>query len=59
MCFARYDAQEMAAALRATVLLFIARGREAAQKHAYAWPVRAEDYARMLLGLDYSPDDGV
>lgn len=58
-CFARYDAQEMASALRETVLLFIARGREAAKRQGYAWPARAEDAARTMLGLDYSPCDGV
>ncbi|MBR3764863.1 MAG: aminoglycoside 6-adenylyltransferase, partial [Clostridia bacterium] len=49
-CFARYDAEDMAAALLATVRLFARVGHEAAQKHGYAWPDGAEQYARSLLG---------
>ena len=49
-CFAHYDREDMAKALAATVRLFARLGREAAQKHGYAWPRDAEAYARGLLG---------
>lgn len=58
-CFAHYDAAEMKAALGATVRLFARMGREAAQRHGYDWPKCAEEYASLLLGLDYSQGNGV
>ena len=58
-CFAHYEAADMAQALRETVRLFARVGREAAEVHGYAWPVRAQQEAESLLGLDYSPFHGV
>ena len=58
-CFARYAPAGMTAALRETVRLFARVGRDAARKHCYAWPSQAQEYAESLLGLDYSPSNGV
>ena len=58
-CFAHYDPADMAIALRETVQLFVRTGQEAARKHSYAWPSQVQEYAESLLGLDYSPSNGV
>lgn len=63
-CFAHYEPQDMADALRSTCGLFGRMARQAAQAHGYAYPVSVEEYAASFLSamqqrLDYSPGDGV